>query len=53
MKPGRDAALFAGVLQIMIERDWIDRGFIEEHTVGFDARRGILRPVDACAGPRR
>ena len=37
VKPGRDAALFAGVLQIMIERDWIDRGFIEEHTVGFDA----------------
>ena len=25
VKPGRDAALFAGVLQIMIERGWIDR----------------------------
>ena len=24
VKPGRDAALFAGVLQIMIERDWLD-----------------------------
>jgi assimilatory nitrate reductase catalytic subunit len=37
VKPGRDAALFAGVLQIMIERGWIDREFIEAHTTGFDA----------------
>ncbi len=36
IKPGRDAALFAGVLQIMIEHDWIDRAFIEAHTVGFE-----------------
>ena len=28
VKPGRDAALFAGVLQIMIERDWLDHAFI-------------------------
>jgi assimilatory nitrate reductase catalytic subunit len=37
VKPGRDAALFAGVLNIMIERGWIDRDFIDTHTVGFDA----------------
>jgi assimilatory nitrate reductase catalytic subunit len=37
VKPGRDAALFAGVLQLMIEHDWLDRGFIDELTVGFDA----------------
>jgi assimilatory nitrate reductase catalytic subunit len=36
VKPGRDAALFAGVLQILIERDWIDRAFIDAHTTGFD-----------------
>jgi assimilatory nitrate reductase catalytic subunit len=36
VKPGRDAALFAGVLQIMIERDWIDHDFIARETVGFD-----------------
>ncbi|MGH9219415.1 MAG: molybdopterin oxidoreductase family protein [Vicinamibacterales bacterium] len=36
VKPGRDAALFAGVLQIMIEHGWIDRAFIESRTVGFD-----------------
>jgi assimilatory nitrate reductase catalytic subunit len=37
VKPGRDAALFAGVLQIMIERGWIDRNYIDAHTSGFDA----------------
>ncbi len=37
IKPGRDAAMFAGVLRIMIERGWVDQQFIAEHTVGFDA----------------
>ena len=36
VKPGRDAALFAGVLQLMIENDWLDHDFIDNHTVGFD-----------------
>jgi assimilatory nitrate reductase catalytic subunit len=36
VRPGRDAALFAGVLQIMIERDWLDHEFIATHTVGFE-----------------
>jgi assimilatory nitrate reductase catalytic subunit len=36
VKPGRDAALFAGVLQLMIENGWIDRDYIERYTVGFD-----------------
>jgi assimilatory nitrate reductase catalytic subunit len=36
VRPGRDAALFAGVLQLMIEQDLIDRAFIAEHTVGFE-----------------
>jgi assimilatory nitrate reductase catalytic subunit len=36
VKPGRDAALFAGVLQIMIENEWIDRDFIDNHTNGFE-----------------
>jgi assimilatory nitrate reductase catalytic subunit len=37
VRPGRDAALFAGVLGLMIEKGSIDRGFIDTHTVGFDA----------------
>ncbi|HTG89370.1 MAG TPA: molybdopterin oxidoreductase family protein, partial [Vicinamibacterales bacterium] len=36
VKPGRDAALFAGVLNLMIEHGWIDRDFIDRFTVGFD-----------------
>lgn len=36
VKPGRDAALFAGVLQIMIERGWLDHEFIAQHTSGFE-----------------
>jgi len=37
VKPGRDIALFNGVLQLMIENGWIDRPFLDAHTVGFDA----------------
>lgn len=36
IKPGRDAAMFAGVLQQMIEHDWLEHDFINAHTVGFD-----------------
>jgi assimilatory nitrate reductase catalytic subunit len=36
VRPGRDAALFACVLGLMIENGWIDRDFIERETVGFD-----------------
>jgi assimilatory nitrate reductase catalytic subunit len=36
IKPGRDAALFAGVLHLMIENDWLDHAFIRDHTVGFE-----------------
>ena len=37
IKPGRDIALFNGILHLMIENDWLDHQFIKEHTVGFDA----------------
>lgn len=37
IKPGRDIALFNGILHLMIENDWLDHEFIEQHTVGFDA----------------
>lgn len=36
VRPGRDAALFAGVLALMIDNDWVDHDFIREHTVGFE-----------------
>lgn len=37
VKPGRDIALFNGVLHLMIENGWIDEEFIARSTVGFDA----------------
>lgn len=36
IKPGRDVILFNGILHLMIENDWLDHDFIENHTVGFD-----------------
>lgn len=35
IKPGRDIALFNGILHLMIEHDWLDHDFIDKHTVGF------------------
>jgi assimilatory nitrate reductase catalytic subunit len=37
VKPGRDIALFNGILNLMIEQNWLDHDFIEQHTVGFEA----------------
>ena len=53
VKPGRDAALFAGVLNLMIEHGWIDRAFIDAHTVGFDQVPVYCREWACALGPRR
>jgi assimilatory nitrate reductase catalytic subunit len=59
VRPGRDAAVFAGVLRIMIERGWIDRAFIDAHTVGFDAVSAycqewpLARTADVTGVPAR
>ncbi len=37
IKPGRDIALFNCILHLMIEHDWLDHDFIQQHTVGFEA----------------
>jgi len=37
VKPGRDTALFSGILQLMIENDWLDHQFIKDNTAGFEA----------------
>ena len=34
--PGTDGALALGVMHELIERDWIDRDYIERHVDGFD-----------------
>jgi assimilatory nitrate reductase catalytic subunit len=48
VRPGRDAALFAGVLGLMIEHGWIDRDFIAAHTVGFDEVAAYCREWPAA-----
>src|SRR5215813_3090755 len=37
IRPGRDVALFNGVLHLMIEHDWLDHDFVRDHTQVFDA----------------
>jgi assimilatory nitrate reductase catalytic subunit len=37
IKPGRDIALFNGILHLMIQKDWLDHDFLANHTVGFEA----------------
>ncbi|HET6267744.1 MAG TPA: molybdopterin oxidoreductase family protein [Acidobacteriota bacterium] len=37
VKPGRDIALFNGILHLMIKNDWLDHDFIKQHTSGFEA----------------
>lgn len=44
IKPGRDIALFNGILHLMIERDWLDHDFLRNHTVGFDKVAECVKP---------
>lgn len=44
VKPGRDIALFNGILHLMIERDWLDHDFIQNQTVGFDKVAECVKP---------
>ncbi|KAB2910060.1 MAG: molybdopterin oxidoreductase family protein [Kofleriaceae bacterium] len=59
VRPGRDAAVFAAVLQLMIENGWIDREFIAAHTVGFDqvaeycAQWPVARAAEVSGVPER
>ena len=39
---GGDAAFLNGALKHMIENDWVDRRFVEDHTVGLDEVQAAL-----------
>lgn len=43
IKPGRDSALFNGILHLMIEHDWLDHDFIEHHTSDFETMAAEAR----------
>jgi assimilatory nitrate reductase catalytic subunit len=36
VRPGGDIGIFNGMLHVMVERGWIDRRFIAEHTTGWE-----------------
>ena len=44
IKPGRDVALFNGILHLMIENDWLDHAFIRDYTHSFDEGAVSVRP---------
>jgi assimilatory nitrate reductase catalytic subunit len=37
LRPGTDSALMGAILRVLIERDWLDHDFIDNHTDGFEA----------------
>jgi anaerobic selenocysteine-containing dehydrogenase len=44
VRPGTDAALALGMLHVVVGEGIYDRGFVEAHTVGFDALVRHLKP---------
>jgi anaerobic selenocysteine-containing dehydrogenase len=42
LKPGTNVALLNGICHLLIENGWVDRGFIDRHTVNFDRFRNIV-----------
>jgi assimilatory nitrate reductase catalytic subunit len=36
VRPGTDLAVLSAMLHVIIERGWLDKTFIEEHTTGFE-----------------
>lgn len=51
IRPGTDAALALGLINVMIERGWYDKDFVAEWTTGFDAlaKRAAQYPPERVA----
>jgi len=43
VRPGGDIRVFNGMLHIMIERGWINREFIAQHTTGWEQVEETVR----------
>jgi len=50
LRPGTDSALMGTILHILIERDWIDHEFIEQHTEGFEDAAAAVRDYTPAWG---
>lgn len=46
IRPGTDGALAHGFANLMIENQWIDRDFVDNHTTGFEEYREYVRQFD-------
>jgi assimilatory nitrate reductase catalytic subunit len=44
VRPKSDLKLFYGLANLLIQRGWIDRGFIDRHTRGFEAFAAAVEP---------
>ena len=59
IKPGTNLALMNALTREMVERDWIDRSYVEAHTSGFEALAQVVEPytveatADICDVPAR
>ena len=49
VRPGGDAWLLAAILGVIVQEGWIDRAFVEAHTVGAEEVIALLRDVDVAA----
>ena len=43
LRPKTDLVLFYGLANLMIQNGWVDRGFVEAHTTGFDDYARFVR----------
>jgi assimilatory nitrate reductase catalytic subunit len=43
VRPGGDLGVFNGMLHVMVERGWINREFIREHTTGWEQVEEVVR----------
>ncbi|QGG96705.1 molybdopterin oxidoreductase family protein [Actinomarinicola tropica] len=50
LRPGTDSALMGSILHVLIERDWLDHDFIEQHTLGFEEAAAAVREYTPAWG---
>ena len=52
VRPGTDSALMGTILHVLIENDWLDHHFIDEHTSGFADAAAAVRDYTPQWGAR-
>ncbi len=48
VKPGTDAWLMAAMLGLLVQNDWVDRAWIDQHTTGFEDVLPLLAHIDVA-----